>query len=382
MSTQRNRGSMKRIGMLAACSLALCLFPGCRSNGGTVSPVPGISPDAFQTEMARLAFLAYVGDKLTGPYAQVEAQLASCMTTMLERHGTNWELVWGPAVYHFPVTELDDNMMYVVQNKTNPSEFTVVVRGTDPEAIADWLVEDFDVVDQVSWPRGSGQPKISKGASEGLHILQQLMPADEPGQTLAAFLAAKAAVASPRLRVNVTGHSLGGALAPALALWLYDTRSQWDPEGKADLQVYTLAGPTAGNADFAAYYNSVLGSSTLRMWNPFDIVPLAWNHESMGKIADLYEPHTRANPAERGLIDGLRFLVKDKGYAQIDPTQKSLSGAVYTGKSGRDWAGEAAWQHHCGYECALGINVVPGVKECPTKRPQCDCKDVSTTASR
>jgi Lipase (class 3) len=367
-----------------ACGAVFCLFLGCHPQG-VAAPVTGASPNKFQTEMAKFAFLAYIGDALTGPYDQVEAELAGCVSSALEKHASNWTLAWGPVVYHFPIAELDDNMMYVVREKTDPFNIVVVVRGTDPPAIDDWLAEDFDVVDQVSWPAGSGQPKISKAISEGLHILQQLAPAKDPQATLVNFLTAEAVASSPGLRVNVTGHSLGGALAPTLALWLHDTQSTWDPQGKAHFEVYPLAGPTAGNAAFAAYYDSVFGEATYRMWNPFDVVPLAWNHESMGKMADLYEPFTRVNLIERGLIDGLRSLTRDKGYSQIDPTQRHLSGAVYTGKPGErvDWAAEAGWQHHCGYECVLGIRIDPAVfPECPSKRPKCDCTDVSTTASR
>jgi hypothetical protein len=335
--------------------------------------------------MARLAFLAYIGDALTGHYTKVETELAGCVGSALEKYASNWTLAWGPVVYHFPITELDDNMMYAVREKANPSNLVIVVRGTNPPSLVDWLTEDFDVVDQVSWPAGSGQPKISKAISEGLHRLQEMAPAKDPRASLVQFLTTEAAAAFPGLRVNVTGHSLGGALAPTLALWLHDTQSTWDPQGKAHLEVYPLAGPTAGNADFAAYYDSVFGEATYRMWNPFDLVPLAWNHESMGKMADLYAPFTRANPVERGLIDGLRSLTRDKGYTQIDLTQPSLSGAVYPGKhdKGADWVDEAAWQHHCGYECALGIRIDPAVfPECPSKKPKCYCKEVATTASR
>ena len=145
---------------------------------------------------------------------------------------------------------------------------------------------------------------------------------------------------------------------------------------QAKISVYPLAGPTAGNSDFAAYYDSVLGGSTHRMWNPYDVVPLAWNHESMGKMAELYAPLTRANPGDRILIDGLRLLVKDKDYAQIDPTRPALPGAVSTAPFGKriDWLREVAWQHHCGYQCALGINVMTEAPGCPSSTAKYICQ--------
>jgi hypothetical protein len=358
-----------------ACGILCCLALGCGPHG-VPPPVTGIAPKDIEREMARLSFLAYVGDNLTGP--SVETTLAECLPKALASQADKWVLAWGPVVYRFPIAKYDDNMMYVVQHGTDSSDLAVVIRGTDPYALDDWLAEDFDVDDQVGWPEGEGQPKISKAISEGLTILQRM---ESAGSNLETFLQTRAAASSIGLRVHVTGHSLGGALAPTLALWLHDNQSTWDPQGKAVISVYPLAGPTPGNTAFAAYYHSALGKTTVRLWNPFDVVPRAWHYESMGKIADLYEPLTRANPLERGLIDGLRSLVKDKDYAQISPKQKSLSGAVNGNE--KDWAAEAAWQHHCGYQCALGIHIDAGVqKECPSKRLPCDCSGVQIPAGR
>ena len=360
---------------LFTCCIAIVLAAACHPP--TLPVVTGATPTQEQREMATLAFLAYVGDNLTGQYPQVESRLHECLRKGLTDYASDWHLVWGPAVYHFPITELADNMMYVVGNsKEFPTELVIVVRGTNPKALTDWLVEDFDVVDQVTWNAGPGQPKISKGASEGLTLLQRLAPANDPQNTLSQFLKNLMAASPGPIKVRLAGHSLGGALAPTLALSLFDSREQWDPQRKASFAVYSLAGPTAGNADFASYYDSVLGGVTHRMWNPYDVVPLAWNHESMGKIADLYEPLTRANPVERGLIDGLRSLVKDKFYTQI-PSNYELPGAVYTGQSGQEmnWASEAAWQHHCGYECALEIDINT---DCPSTIIDCDCPTEKT----
>ena len=364
-----------------ACGIACCLFVGCGPHG-VPQPVTGLAPEEIEKQMARLAFLAYVGDNLTTSVPQTEQALAQCMPNVLvEQTADKWKLAWGPVVYRFPIAKFDDNMMYVVQAKASSSDFAIVIRGTDPPALDDWLAEDFDVDDQVSWPAGAGQPKISKAISEGLAILLEMAPSTDQESTLKSFLTTQAASSPTGLRVHVTGHSLGGALAPTLALWLHDNKSSWDPQGDAVISVYPLAGPTPGNAAFAAYYGSALGKTTYRMWNPFDVVPLAWNHESMGKMADLYEPLTRANPIERGLIDGLRFLVKDRDYAQISPNRKPLSGAVNPAE--KDWAAQAGWQHHCGYECALGIRINPSTqKECPSKRPLCDCKAVQIPADQ
>jgi hypothetical protein len=246
-------------------------------------------------------------------------------------------------------------MMYVVRDTANPAHLVIATRGTNADAILDWL-EDVEVHTQVPWAYGNppSEAKIAKGTSDGLGILQKMVPASgpAPNQTLSEFLAAQAKT-YPALQIDVTGHSLGGALAPTLALWLADTRADWDPAGKAQIAVYPLAGPTAGNAAFAAYSDSRTGASTDRIHNPLDVVPLAWNEETLGTIPDLYEPLTQADAIERDLIKGLQDDVKDKGYSQIKPDAPPLAAALNDADA--DFLKQVGWQHTCGYHCALGL---------------------------
>ena len=74
----------------------------------------------------------------------------------------------------------------------------------------------------------------------------------------------------------ITGRSLGGclasALAPCVANWI---------NSAASISVYTIAAPSPGNADFAGYYNALFtdqaGDSTaFRFFNSLDVVPNAW----------------------------------------------------------------------------------------------------------
>jgi len=57
--------------------------------------------------------------------------------------------------------------------------------------------------------------------------------------------------------ILITGHSLGGclasALAPCVADWVGDASS---------LSVYTIAAPSPGNEDFASYYNALFTIGT------------------------------------------------------------------------------------------------------------------------
>ncbi|OAD69508.1 hypothetical protein PHYBLDRAFT_92267, partial [Phycomyces blakesleeanus NRRL 1555(-)] len=75
--------------------------------------------------------------------------------------------------------------------------------------------------------------------------------------------------AHPSYRIVVTGHSLGGALAPLAALDLYQRDARIT---KSNLFIYTYGAPRIGNANFA-YYVSATGITYERTVNDRDIVP-------------------------------------------------------------------------------------------------------------
>jgi hypothetical protein len=95
--------------------------------------------------------------------------------------------------------------------------------------------------------------------------------------------------------VIVTGHSKGGALAPALALCLKDTRTArdhdvgWDATGQSEVGCVTFAGPTPGNGAFARRIDGELGSAHQRIANTNDVVTHAWEMRQLEQIAFLFE---------------------------------------------------------------------------------------------
>ena len=115
-----------------------------------------------------------------------------------------------------------------------------------------------------------------------------------PKDTLLEFLKGFVANAATPLNVYVIGHSKSGAVAPALALWLADTQGktlaaseQWDPGNRATLHLYTFAGPTPGNAQFAARFQQKI-TDAHRFENPYDLVPHVWEPGEIREIPDLY----------------------------------------------------------------------------------------------
>jgi Lipase (class 3) len=132
------------------------------------------------------------------------------------------------------------------------------------------------------------------------------------GETLSEFLKRTLSNLARPVNISVIGHSKGGALAPALALWLADTQGtdQWDPESKATLHPYSFAGPTAGNAGFATRFINKFPNA-YRLANPRDIVTHAWDPVEVRQISGLYDAQleilTIPAQALAVLIEGLGY---------------------------------------------------------------------------
>lgn len=355
-----------------ACSLMCALL----ISACTTFPPPKIGNETMpitnvDRDMAMLSFVAYVGADLRGSDSRVEHTLAQCLPRELARQpalANRWTLEWGPVVYKFHSAKLDDNMLFVVSERGDPKRQVVVVRGTNPDALLDWLREDFDVGDSVAWRYGTPpqglHPRLSRATSRGLSVLTGLAPASglpHAGRSIDQYL--RTAVFDRGVdSIAVVGHSLGGALAPTLALWLEDERRRWDPELRSKLSVFALAGPTPGNADFASYYDARLGAATRRFHDPYDIVPRAWNVADLRTIPRLYEtaiePHFEIELLTTAVID----RVREQNYAQLVATMPRIRAGIYKQRAG--FLEQAEWQHHFGYVCGMALHLNPVSSDC------------------
>jgi hypothetical protein len=225
----------------------------------------------------------------------------------------DWKTVWGPAVYKAKDNPGATNAMFVAYSATQNC-YVVAVAGTNPLGDSALLFQDLDVqpADMVAWPPkiangtvswtpcpspASSVAAIDKGTSLGLDALFALQgPGLNPetakvtqNMTLQGYLQS---VASSSATLIFTGHSLGGALAPTLALMLYPTPAT---SGWSAVRILATAGPTPGTQGVAnlfavsyapaaipAYtlYNQAF--ATFSFWNQnysnvFDVVPRAWD---------------------------------------------------------------------------------------------------------
>lgn len=239
--------------------------------------------------MASFAYLAYCGEQIitSNPEPEILGLINSAMPEIppIAPPNATWSVVWGPAAYTVAGALYQDNLMFVAQNQTDRTQFAIAIRGTNFISDLDWLLEDFDVLQQIPWSLTQAGAKISESTSIGLQILLAM---NRSGQgTLLDFL--KSQTAKKPINLCVTGHSLGGCLAGTFALYLKDNRGSWDSSGKSVVCCITFAGPAAGNAAFATYsdgqfkggggfpgWDSSLGTDCDAVRCSYDVAPLAW----------------------------------------------------------------------------------------------------------
>ncbi len=263
----------------------------------------------------------------------------------------DWEIVWGPAAYTLPYAILQDNMMFVARQKSTPERYIIAVRGTNPAALWDWVSEDLIVAEKVAWSNpqaGAAGAKISRSAELGLDtLLNKMVPVgDTPGSglTLEQFL--EQAYANGNNDFYFTGHSLGGTLAPILALKMQEDleASPYASKGNAIASI-TYAGPTAGNREFADYFNEKMKDRAERIYCQLDLVPHVWQTDEMEKLPGLYSSgEIKPTSLELDSLDWLLKRVKDyRHMGKPAPFQ----GQIY--KEGKSYLSQVIYQHIFSY---------------------------------
>ncbi|MFY9825160.1 MAG: hypothetical protein WAM82_27530 [Thermoanaerobaculia bacterium] len=370
--------------------------------------------------MLSFAYVAYTDQLLTTGTPSLDAQIQADVENNISANPSGptpippvagqWSVVWGPVSYTVPGAMYQDNMMYVVQlnqpaatpNTPAPApQYAVAVRGTNGADLLDWLMEDLDIAQMIPWSPGSSisgtAGNISEATSVGLAALLNMTdPTSET--TLLQFLANEMTLLTNGINSNpptmsgpasicFTGHSLGATLASTLALYVLDNQSTWDPSSNAIVTTINFAGPTAGDQDFATYFDqqfTYTGTSPLSYWvsptdndgsysyadcvrTSYDIVPLLWNTTSMGTIEDIYKQpdpihDILAPPGTKEVIDFIiDNVIQNNSYTQVQSAQNTLAGSfVYKSDlpklgSTSHWVVEAEYQHHCSYPNALNV---------------------------
>jgi hypothetical protein len=175
------------------------------------------------------------------------------------------------------------NLLYVAQDTGATDRYAIVVRGTVWNFLTDWL-DDFDVLHTHDWPYASPADLsilVAQGSWDGLQALLT-MTSEPDGKTFGQVLAGLASQATSGLDLLIAGHSLGGALATTLGLYLADTVGQWaGTASPIGMKSYTFAAPPTGNQAYADYYDARSALTTIswqafRIFNEQDLVPFAY----------------------------------------------------------------------------------------------------------
>lgn len=189
-----------------------------------------------------------------------------------------WGLVWGPHEFH-------QFLVFVAQGPQTQfgRHYAVVIRGTI-DSIYDFF-DDLDVWWQSDMPWSDPDLPGAKLADGTINAWKDLRGLSQHvggrDQTLLDFLRGVDSGSA----VMVTGHSLGGNLASAVADWLRVELNL--PRKFVGITPVTFAGPTAGNAAFAGPYGKVFPTGK-RFVNDLDLIPRAWAHDDLKSIYDMY----------------------------------------------------------------------------------------------
>lgn len=245
-------------------------------------------------------------DAVTTFTTDLTADVKAGISTYLN---SEWTLAWGPAVYvrataaPYTVT----NAAYVAFNQT-ANRYVLAIAATDPVSLFDWSGEDFDINPAVAfndavntWTGSEGTASnaghLTQGTVVGIGNVLALNPGD---QTLLSYL--QGVTLSAGQTFTVTGHSLGGALSPVMAVSLTQINSKTF-NGK-NVLAYPTAGATPGDKSFAKFFSATLppitgagasGTNTpwqvwnVDQWNQFDVVPSAWQMDTLNLIIQAYQ---------------------------------------------------------------------------------------------
>ena len=212
----------------------------------------------------------------------------------------HWSIVWIADDLAVPV-----NFAFIAKNASTGA-YAIVIRGTypDPFSSAYWddANEDSPIGPMHSWPGATDSlAQVAGGTWAGFQRVLALMGA---GQSLAQAIAALPATAT----VYVTGHSLGGTLAPVIGLWMSEQ------PGFAVPSVYAFAGMTPGNAAFAALFGpgTALAGRVWRYNNTLDTVGYGWD-----RVLDtrrFYQPAPSGGLLVEGAIVAMALRLMPYGY--------------------------------------------------------------------
>lgn len=343
-----------------------------------------LASNALQDRKAPLASLQAAIEQLVPSYIQKGA----------DQGLKGWDVVWGPTVWKHPMPPKKDpitgpdNTWYIANNPTSVfpdgtfNTYVVAIAGT--ASTYGWWDEDFRVnyvVDFLEFAKNIASPPkpaarpindakntyVALGTAGGVFaLLSTKAPtsAKNPGKTVVDFLSS----IPPQSRVIFTGHSLGGALSPTLALILQVSK------GLQNVYTYPTAGPTPGNGNFVKLFTSKNPSQSTgphiwqawngNLYNKLDVVPQAWSTEqkadqTLHNVPGLWGKLPFWLGEKVGFIVGLGIKIANASKIKYVP----LPGLAFSSdpppipKKWAQWRATVSEEHVDAYLAELGVEI-------------------------
>lgn len=369
--------ALRMYSLLIAAGVIASLLASCGSSEtkeGTTTEVtaPQATPVFTQQQQVfSMCMLSNIGAYYNGK-GNIDSLADSAVHQVLADTGVqrligSWQCVWGPVVRK-SATGIDKyadtaaNEMFIARQQ-GTNNFVIAIAGTDPASMFEWIFEDLDI--KLGWwdDFDHAKGKTTLATKTGVAILELDMKYN--GMTANEFLKGCNDTVK-NMNIWVTGHSLGGALAPAYALHLKD---QWPGKHSAEINCLAAAGASPGNPEFAAYYDTRLGKNTVRVWNTRDVVPHGFQLNMLQQVDTLYPADSvGAFPAKYKkdvkILEGLAML---NHYTQLTPQQTfAFTSDIYTqdsakhvintnpGVSDTSYFGQMLFQHIPAYGVYFG----------------------------
>lgn len=256
--------------------------------------------------------------------------------------GSIWRCEWGPGYDHVQAN-LALVTSYGRSARAAPDKLVLIIRGTSFTGYSwgnfEQGFENLVVTRQAPLPWAPDLPaRIAIGTLDGLRMMNRLRSA---GVGIREFLRRRLAGAATRPKeLVITGHSLGGCLAGAIALLIQDDLTR---NGiTIPIRLVTFAAPTAGNAAFAHLLTERIPNS-LHVFNTLDVVPMIWSE--LAGIKTIYARYGALAPIWAAVV--LDLFAAALRTAQITYCQPSSNRLALPGRyvNGLDWNHQIAAQH-------------------------------------
>jgi len=311
--------------------------------------VPG--PIIFEADVQIAIVLASIGYLGEGTPTDEKHQLMSAALRQPDLPtGGRWRIVWGPA--EWPTgTEPSTSLWYIAAGLDAQGDpaLGIVIRGTQMSV---WESKKLDLELELvpipfADPTAPADVRVAQGFAKEIRNLFAAVDL-RSGLSGEQFLRQYVSTSSPRPKVKVIGHSLGGATSPIFSLWV---KSLFP-----DLEVrpFPFGGQSPGNRAFADWYANAFAPWPSRYINRLDVTWMMF-----AELAQIKTMWGGPDCPEwvKLLIDGVEELLRFEQLCYASTAGPHIfEGALYDLSGDGAWEMEARAQHeHLYYMFLSGI---------------------------